>query len=212
MGQRPGWGQLDGGIEKRDPLPHPQMKRSRASLLWSLSVQLLKGRMRTAGWGFFRFHPEMRHDRWPAWRSHAFQNYSHPRSVCTDTHTHSDLICFPSPCGDWNIHISHKQHTHSPIVGYPSQSPSCIFTHLTFSPSSQKWVKRKSFCCVAQTGFECCISNQSQLCQGIFLKLFFPFFLIFGGGKAKIKINTFYTVCLRFITQPQSGAGESAKS
>lgn len=36
------------------------------------------------------------------------------------------LICFPSPCGDWNIyptHLSHKPthtHTHSRIVGYPS--------------------------------------------------------------------------------------------
>lgn len=34
----------------------------------------------------------------------------------------------------------------------------------------------------------------------------------FGGGKANRKINTFGTFCLRFITQPQSGAGEPAKS
>ncbi len=136
-----------------------------------------------------------------------------PRSVCTDTHTHTPIwFASRAPVETGTYIYPTNQHTHSPIVGYPSQGPSCIFTHLTFSPSSQKWVKRKSFCCVAQTGFECCISNQSQLCQGIFLKLSFPFFLIFGGGKAKRKINTFCTFCLRFITQPQSGAGESAKS
>lgn len=37
-------------------------------------------------------------------------------------------------------------------------------------------------------GFEYCIFNQSQLCQGIFLKLSLPFFfLILGSGKAKKK-------------------------
>ncbi len=132
-----------GHTEERPPPSYAdEEERGLLALMGSLSIQLLKGRTRTAGWGFLRFHPEMRHDRWPAWRSHAFQNYSHPRyqDLSALTHTHTDLICFPSPCGDWNIHISHKPthtHTHSPIVGYPSQVPSMHLqdTHSHFHTS-----------------------------------------------------------------------------
>lgn len=140
-----------GHTEERPPPSYAdEEERGLLALMGSLSVQILKRRMRTAGWGFLRFHPEMKHDRWPAWRSHAFQNYSHPRyqDLSALTHTHTDLICFPSPCGDWNIHISHKPtHTFSNCwisftsSLHASSGHTLSFPHLTFSPSSQKWVK-----------------------------------------------------------------------
>lgn len=177
-----------------------------------------KGEDENSGRGILCFHLEMRHDRWPAWRSHAFQNYSHPRyqDLSALMHTHTDLICFPSPCGDWNIHISHKP-THTFSNCWISFTRSLMhlhtlsFPHLTFSPSSQKLVKGrvsvwlKWALSAAFPISHSCVKAFCSSSPSLFL-------LLFCGGKAKRKINTFSTFCLRFITQPQSGAGESAKS
>ncbi len=117
MGQRPGWGQLDGGIEKRDPLPHPQMKRSRAFIALKPQRPAFKGEDENSGVGVSSLSSG--NETWPVAGVEKpciskLLTSPVPRSVCTDTHTHTDLICFPSPCGDWNIHISHKPtHTFS---------------------------------------------------------------------------------------------------
>lgn len=116
--------------------------------------------------------------------------------ICLAWHTHTDLICFPSPCGDWNIHIyPTNQHTHSQIVGYPSQVPSMHLQnarshfHTSLFLSSQKWVKEGVSVVWLKWALSTAFSISHSCVKAFFSSspwLFF-FFLILGGGKAKKK-------------------------
>lgn len=133
--------------------------------------------------------------------------------------THTDLICFPGPCGDWNTYISIPQ-TNTPsncwisFTGFlhASSEHTLSFPHLTFSHSSQKWVKGG----VSVVWLKWALSTAfsiSHSCVKAFLSSFPCLFFLFSVvERQKRKINTFGTFCLGFITQPQSGPGESAKS
>lgn len=116
--------------------------------------------------------------------------------ICLAWHTHTDLICFPSPCGDWNIHIyPTNQHTHSQIVGYPSQVPSMHLQnarshfHTSLFLTAHKNELKKEFLLCGSNGLwvlhfqsvTAVLRHFSQALPGFF------FFLILGGGKAKKK-------------------------